>query len=655
MKLSQYTAGALAAVSSASASALDYSFASNNDILSNALVARSLPDAPNGYTPTPEGCPANRPTIRSAGTLSTNESSWLNVRRPQTISAMRSLLQKLNITGLDTNAYMDNNANNASQLPNIGIAVSGGGYRAMLTGAGVISAFDDRTRHNSTSAGSLAGLLQSSTYLAGLSGGSWLVGSLYINNFTSVQSILDQNQNVTGSGSLWKFGNSIFEGPETGSIQLLSSASYYQTLVDQVGGKSSAGYNTTITDYWGRGLSFQLVNASAGGPAYTFSSIANQDWFTGGSTPMPLVVADARSPGQYIISTNSTVYEFNPWELGTWDPTTFGFAPLRYLGSNFSAGSIPDNEQCVRGLDNAGYVLGTSSSLFNQILLAINSSGAANPILSSAVGAAFNAISAEDEDIADYPNPFIGFSNETSAIAADEQLTLVDGGSDLQNIPLHPLIQPERAVDVIFAVDSSADTNASSPSPNWPNGTSLVATYQRQFLPIGNGTVFPSIPDQETFVNLGLNNRPTFFGCDASNLTGQAPLIVYIPNAPYVYNSNVSTFTPSYNDSERNAIIQNGYNVATMGNGTIDPQWPTCVGCAILSRSLNRTGTTVPQVCTDCFSRYCWDGRRDSTYRDYMPTMKLQQVSVTSAARVMPTRVSLAVLIASVVGLAMLI
>lgn len=29
--------------------------------------------------------------------------------------------------------------------------------------------------------------------------------------------------------------------------------------------KESAGYNTTITDYWGRGLSYQLINAPDGG------------------------------------------------------------------------------------------------------------------------------------------------------------------------------------------------------------------------------------------------------------------------------------------------------------------------------------------------------------------------------------------------------
>jgi lysophospholipase len=36
--------------------------------------------------------------------------------------------------------------------------------------------------------------------------------------------------------------------------------------MDDVRQKEAAGFNTTITDLWGRGLSFQLFNASTGGP-----------------------------------------------------------------------------------------------------------------------------------------------------------------------------------------------------------------------------------------------------------------------------------------------------------------------------------------------------------------------------------------------------
>jgi hypothetical protein len=152
--------------------------------------------------------------------------------------------------------------------------------------------------------------------------------------------------------------------------------------------------------------------------------------------------------------------------------------------------------------------------------------------------------------------------NPASSQVHDERsLTLVDGGEDLQNLPLHPLTQPERGLDVIFAIDSSADTLEANGDPNWPNGTALVATYARSLLPIANGTSFPAVPDANSFVNLGLNNRPTFFGCDAENTTTPTPLIVYIPNAPYAYHSNVSTFKMEYSSTERNNIIQNGYDV----------------------------------------------------------------------------------------------
>jgi hypothetical protein len=48
---------------------------------------------------------------------------------------------------------------------------------------------------------------------------------------------------------------------------VLSVTQYYNSIFDEVNGKEAAGFNTTITDYWGRGLSYQLINASNGGPS----------------------------------------------------------------------------------------------------------------------------------------------------------------------------------------------------------------------------------------------------------------------------------------------------------------------------------------------------------------------------------------------------
>lgn len=536
---------------------------------------------------------------------------------------MRTFLARMNISGFDATSYINEFQNNASALPNIGIAVSGGGYRALMNGAGFLAAADDRTI-NSTNAGGIGGLLQSATYLAGLSGGGWLVGSIYANNFSTVQDL----QTGSSGSDIWQFDRSIFQGPESSGLSILNTADYFSTFIDEVQDKRSAGYNASLTDYWGRALSFQLVNSTDGGPSFTFSSIALQDEFTSGEWPFPVLVADSRAPGTTIVSLNSTVFEINPFEIGSWDPTTYAFAPTRYAGSNFTAGTIPSDLDCVSGFDQIGYIMGTSSTLFNQLLLNFNTSSIPS-ILSDALTTILTDLGKDYNDVAQWqPNPFLHFNNDTNRAAQSAELTLVDGGEDLQNIPLYPLIQPVREVDVIFAVDSSADTS------NWPNGTALVATYQRSLnATIENGTAFPSIPSQNTFVNLGLNTHPTFFGCDAKNMSGPAPLVVYIPNAPYIVQSNVSTFDLQYNLTQRNAIIQNGYDVATLGNGTLDSQWGTCVGCAILSRSWTRTNTQVPSACTDCFNRYCWDGTVNETQpAAYEPGFKLQELSIKKSA-----------------------
>ena len=160
---------------------------------------------------------------------------------------------------------------------------------------GALQAFDSR-EDNSNSSGHLGGLLQSSTYLAGLSGGGWLVGSIFLNNFTSITGLLNDDKS-----SVWEFGNSIFEGPVGGGVQLVNTVQYFDEISDDVSAKSDAGFNRSITDYWGRALSYQLIGAESGGPAYTWSSIALEDKFVSGDTPMPLLVADGRGPDTKLV------------------------------------------------------------------------------------------------------------------------------------------------------------------------------------------------------------------------------------------------------------------------------------------------------------------------------------------------------------------
>lgn len=72
--------------------------------------------------------------------------------------------------------------------PTVGLAVSGGGYRAALVGAGTFNAFDQR--NSSAVQAGTGGVLQLASYMAGLSGGSWFVSSLAVNNIPPIQDLV---------------------------------------------------------------------------------------------------------------------------------------------------------------------------------------------------------------------------------------------------------------------------------------------------------------------------------------------------------------------------------------------------------------------------------------------------------------------------------
>ncbi|KAJ1327756.1 lysophospholipase [Microdochium nivale] len=590
---------------------------------SNQLGRRAAPDSPSGdYPPANVDCPSNRPTIRAADALSRAEVDWLKERRAKTVQPMIDLLRRSNIPGFDAADFITKHASNFSALPNIGIAMSGGGYRALMNGAGFIAAADNREA-GSTGAGQIGGLLQSATYLSALSGGGWLVGSIFANNYTTVTRLRDGSQ----GSAVWNFSNTILGGPKESGSSLVATANYWSDIVKDIDDKRDAGYDVSLTDPWGRALSYQLINATQGGPAYTFSSISNDKHFASADTPFPIVVTVERAPGNNVIALNNSVVEFNPFEMGTFDPTFYGFAPTRYIGSQFNNGKVNDTGRCVRGADQLGFVLGTSSSLFNAALIELTKSNGQSPvptIVLDLMKAILESISGQSNDVAVWePNPFFNFHRGINGNANQQSLSLVDGGMALENLPLQPLIQPVRAVDVVFAVDSSADTEYT-----FPNGTALRATYERSRQGVANGTNFPAVPGANTFINLGLNKRPTFFGCDTSKFGGGhvPPLIVYVPNAPYTANSNISTFQMATEKEQKHQIIQNGWNVATMGNSTVQSDWPTCLACAILSRSLERTATVVPAACSSCFQRHCWNGTVDeSTPAANSPTFIIAQ------------------------------
>jgi len=173
------------------------------------LIVRADPADQTSYAPTSTPCPSPLPTIRPADGLSPQESEWLHVRENNTFKALIDIIDRAQIPGITAQDYLNSIINSGGKLPRLGIAVSGGGYRALMNGAGALSAFDGRTE-GAEGTGQLGGVLQAATYLSGLSGGSWLVGSLYIQDFTTVDSIVDATDGILSK--IWQFNETILEG-----------------------------------------------------------------------------------------------------------------------------------------------------------------------------------------------------------------------------------------------------------------------------------------------------------------------------------------------------------------------------------------------------------------------------------------------------------
>lgn len=584
--------------------AIDWPWEDNSSSASGSATATETDSDRNQYAPYETDCPSGSLTRQSVN-ISDGEKEYITHRWEKTNTKLIEFLsERANLSDFDAESYINDYSDEHNIT--IGVAFSGGGYRAMLCGAGELLGLDDRYDGEDSEKG-LGGLLQSATYIAGLSGGNWLVGLMVLNDWISVADI------YSGEKKIWDLEDSIFN---PNGINVIKTVEYYKHIYDAINAKKDAGFDTSITDIWGRALSNQFFEGDQGGENITWSSIQDLSSFKDHEMPFPVVVADGRTPGTYIINSNSTVFEFNPFEMGSWDPSVHTFFDVKYLGSGVLGGD-PKDDKCTVNFDNAGFVLGTSSSLFNQVILRLPGTDLPS-VLKTLVNKVLKLVSNDEDDIAVYePNPF--YDSEYGGLRSvlkNETLYLCDGGEDNQNVPLYPLIQTLRKLDIILAYDNSADTDQ-----NWPNGSSLVETYQRQYSVQGRGTPFPYVPSVDEFVDKELNQRPVFFGCDASNLTDlvkqlkntninetDVPLVVYMPNHRHSYNSNTSTYKMSYDNDEKWGVIRNGFEVTTQNNGTTDDGWATCMGCAIIRRSQERRGIQQSSECEKCFQKYCWNG-----------------------------------------------
>lgn len=590
------------------------------------IVAFANAKSPTGgYAPGKVKCPDKKSLIREGNSLSSDEKDWVKERQKKTNKALIHYLDQANMTDFDAEEFLEKNS---SLSIKIGLAFSGGGYRAMLVGAGQLAGLDNRTEDANDKG--LGGILQSSTYISALSGGGWLVGSLAMQEWPTVEDMVLDNPNdiwnltlsrqMVNQTGLWKIGIPLLTRNLTDALSHLNHWNNPNSIGigEDLAAKEKAGFETTLTDAWARSLSYQLFTEGKDryGASATFSDIRNKKSFSNHDMPFPILNSLARPPDSLVYDENSTVIEFNPFEMGSFDSTLNSFIDMKYLGTKVDNG-VPVNGTCIEGFDNAGYIVGTSSSLFNQFLntLACEDCTTLNFLLKPFVKRVLLKLSRTYEDVALYkPNPFYRSEyGNADKMLKNDSLFLIDGGLNGQTVPLATLMTKERAMDAVFAFDNDA----------WGNGSSLVATYTRQFSGHGKSQLCPYVPDEQNFLYQNLTAKPTFFGCDASNLTDLVkdgvipPVVVYIANRPFEYMTNTSTFKMMYSDEEKKAMIQNGFDIVTRANKTLDDEWAACIGCAVIRREQERRGIEQSDQCKKCFKNYCWNGDRvlfDRTY-----------------------------------------
>jgi len=344
--------------------------------------------------------------VRTTNTVPAEEIAIIKKRKTKVNKAVN---KKFNLTLLER------------KTPTISLICSGGGYRAMLATLGFMSGIET------------AGVLDMTTYVSGLSGSTWFLGT-WINSKKSVNAF--KNDLIT----LAKKKIGVLTAKE---MKLISNAY-----------KVKLAYNEplTIVDLFGALLANMLFDNLGDKRQQVLLSdqaktLAMGDW------PFPIYVA---VDGRKAAHKQYGWYEFTPFEVGS--PWLGHYVPLWGFGRTFSNGkSITDDPEIP-----LGFLFGIFGSAFSasieriwqEIMTGKEAGGSFDKFVKETIIHRFGdtrlAMSEEN-------NFTIGM--DTSPIRDDKYITMIDAGIDF-NLP-YPSVSGEkerRQSDILIFFDASYAT-----------------------------------------------------------------------------------------------------------------------------------------------------------------------------------------------------
>lgn len=369
------------------------------------------------------------------GLLSAEEINFINIRK----KVVTKNLQKF----LALEIPLDED-----EIVNIALCTSGGGYRAFIATLGFLQGLQEE------------GILGITQYMSALSGSAWALGTWISSNETLPVFIKNAQRNISMNKSTIK--NKSLMSHITNPSDIIDIAASFVTkfVFDQP---------LTSTDLWGALVINNILQHKEDTQKYTLSSQRNalmngQHIFPLYTAVVPLTEYHPISYEWYEFSPTtirniSTNMYVNPWAFGRKfqqqnaiplaGNNEYVFPPelplSNYLGICGSAFTV-NVKEIVRQMENAvdglnpiqKYVFDNIIETDQQLL---NVSG--RRILPGKVS-----------------NPEFGTRSTTSKKSF---ITLVDAGVDF-NLPLPPLLNPQRKIDIIIMFDASSDYAENAPA-----------------------------------------------------------------------------------------------------------------------------------------------------------------------------------------------
>lgn len=357
-----------------------------------------------------------------------------------------------------------------NQVPRIALCLSGGGMRAAMCSLGLLKGLN------------VIGILDAVIWAATLSGSSWLISHYCHYN----KSINDYN-------------NLFFTVADSNGLLSI------QTIRELLNSNCNNVTGNTLIDYYGAYLAhkfFTNIPSAQQRQQILFSDL--KTLLDDGQSIIPLSTAVEITYSRH----NPAWFTFTPYEIGS---DQLGLhVPTQAFGRKFFNGVSTNN--CPE--KSLGYFMGLWGSAMSGTVKQIFDHGIkaqekyqqlydfCKKIIKETIGSVtFAPIKVS--------NPFYGI--ESSIYKNLSHLNFVDAGYHF-NIPLPPLLNPERAIDIIIILDASRKVQ-------YKEGAQ--ALHKAYDYVVQEGLPFPKIEHN----NVRKNEINVFF--DPEN--PKVPLIIYIP------------------------------------------------------------------------------------------------------------------------------